>query len=92
MKKTRSARKPIPGQTAVRESLGAVVETRPSQLWEGVTYQLAHNVYYRGGSEPRLSKNAYWRAYWYDKAAGKKRSKYIGLEFEELAEADFQEG
>lgn len=62
-----------------------VVESRKSGQWLGVTYQRAHNR----RADGRLSKNAYWRAYWWDTQEGRTRSKYIGLMFRELREDEF---
>jgi hypothetical protein len=74
-----------PRDTAAKPGSGLVVEVRPSQVWEGVTYQLAHNRRRDGSRSPR----PYWRAYWHDARRNKTRSKYIGLNFRELTEDEF---
>jgi len=82
-------RKPKPGQEPA-EAAVTVVETRPSSVWEGVTYVLSYNSKFVGGRR-QLSPNPYWRAHWRDPKTGKNRSKYIGLKFDEskLKESDF---
>lgn len=66
-----------PANTAVSQSQ-AILETRKSELWQGVTYQLQ-----------RRRKGQYWYAFWHDATAGKTKSKYIGKLFRELNEDDF---
>lgn len=75
-----------PPQTAVKPGGGLVVEVRPSEVWQGVTYQLAHNKLASG----KPSNNPYWRAYWHDAKSNRTRSKYIGKEFRELGEDEFK--
>ena len=80
-------RKPTdrPAETAADSP---IVERRKSELWEGVVYQLSHNVTINARGRT-LSKRPYWRAYFHDAQTGRTTSRYIGLEFRELKESDF---
>lgn len=70
-----------PAETAVPS---AIIEKRPSAIWQGVTYHLKRVK--RGG---KFTNTAYWYAYWHDQASGKTKTKYVGREFGELEEKDF---
>ena len=66
-------------QAATGSKSPNILETRKSDVWRGVTYQLQ-----------KRGQRQYWYAFFHDAASGKTRSKYVGKTFRELNDSDFE--